>query len=299
MNEKAKRFLTKNGVTSLLGRKIFLSGATSGIGEEAAKMMAELGAELFLPYRTERKKADLEKEIISSFPSTILHFYKYDQSSFSSIVAMSQALEKEDIDSFIFNAAVMHPDKGAVTETGNSLTFGTNALGVHELFSLLKKSHPNAQYCFVSSITNIPPGKKDYSSYLVPESHLRFLEYCVSKRAIMNIFVSSYEDEDNVVMAHPGVAKSQIYKGLGKIVYNLGNAVLTITTHPVWKAALSLVLLSSGNYSKGTYLVPRGLFEIWGYPKKKKIPAKAYHSYQNLEKTLLLAEERDTASFKE
>lgn len=259
-------------------------------------MIASLGGELFLSYRSANKKEALAKKLLAENPLAVFHFFLFDQSSAKSIEKLANDLQDKDIDSFIFNAGIMHPKKGALTSEGDSLTFGTNALGVHLLYDRLKLSHPGSQFCFISSLTNIPPFKHDYSSYLIPDAHLRFLEYCVSKRAIMNIFVSSLEKGENVTMAHPGVAKSQIYKGLGKLIFVLGNAVLTLTTHPVWKAALPLVMLSSGNYQKGTCLVPRGVFEIWGYPKQRKIPAKAYHNKDNLEKTLCSAEKRESTA---
>jgi NAD(P)-dependent dehydrogenase (short-subunit alcohol dehydrogenase family) len=263
----------KKKIPEQTGRRILISGGTSGIGYEAALALCYRGAEVVIACRNPEKAKKTEMAIKAEVPSAKLGFVYYDQSVPSFIAQLGQELAKEPFDAIVLNAGVYYPEKGACATDGTSLTFQTNAVGTSLLFQALYPSHPKSRYVFVNSIANKRPRHGDFASYLGGDSYSRNEEYMVSKRAVMSLFgVAMMTYDCDATLTHPGVTRSDILRKFAPWIKKLGNGFLYLFTHKPWKACLGIVYLASGLGQRGDYLVPRGPFHISGYPKKTKLP---------------------------
>lgn len=273
MKKRGLLFLAKSGLTSLKGQTILLTGASSGIGKQALAAILSLGANCIAAIRSQSKGEKLLKEYPKETAEGRFRYELYDQGVLDSILALSNRLSDVKLDSIILNAGLYHPKKGSLSKEGKSITFAVNALGTYRLVMALKKKHPHSRYVFVSSMTLTRPENDDYSLYLSDKDKPLFKEYKVSKYAINDLYFHFYYEGMNVALTHPGVSPTGIYRDLPKWVVRAGTAILTISTNPAWKASLGEVKLAASDLSAGSYLVPRGLFGIYGYPKNtKRVP---------------------------
>jgi NAD(P)-dependent dehydrogenase (short-subunit alcohol dehydrogenase family) len=131
------------------GKRVVITGPTSGIGKEIAVQLAALGAEIILACRDIKKGNKTAAEITRRTGSTKLIVMKIDASSQRSIREFAREFHRKYrcLDVLINNAA---GNRGALPKInsvdGIELTFATNVLGyfllTQELLDILKKSAP-------------------------------------------------------------------------------------------------------------------------------------------------------------
>jgi len=277
-------FLNRH-VGDLAGRTIVITGANSGIGFYASRYLAYKGARVVMACRNkeraERAKA-LIIEVVKDADIDILHI---DQASFRSIEHFASELAEKypRIDSFVFNAGIFHPRKDALTDDGFPLTIGTNYLGTFYLSHLLEPYFRKMEHVNVVAVGTLVDHKVncgELSSHFRDTSLSLYGQYALSKKLMMaNHYHYMNRASDNVAysMTHPGIASTNIVSGASnsfpKWFSRLARSFMNVFTHNPEKAALGIVLLSSGDASThGVYLVPRGPWEIRGYPVAKSVP---------------------------
>lgn len=141
--------------TRLLDRQVvIITGATSGIGNALAFLLAARGATIVLACRDVTKATIVKREIIKQYP--VLVFVKeLDLNSFSSIVKFAHNINDEFkcVYALVNNAGVFyHPQQ--LTEDHFDVTFQTNYLGPFVLTHCLLKSLttcPNSRIVNVAS----------------------------------------------------------------------------------------------------------------------------------------------------
>ncbi len=275
MHPKCLKYLDAH-LPSQEGRRFLITGASSGIGLECAKALLYKGAEVTFMVRNEAKA----KKCIQAIEEELGHpvhanIALYDQAKPASIRACIASLPQERFDAIVLNAGIYIPKKGSLGEDGNPLTLQVNAIGTQVCFDLFHARYPKAKYIIVDSIVNSSPRRHDYAPYFHRGYDKRTKDYSLSKRICMNIFVNAFEDGADVYMTHPGITKTNIIQSFAPTIKRAGNGFLYLFAHPAWKAALGMSLLCGKDYARGAYLVPRGLFEIGGYPRLRGIPRKA------------------------
>lgn len=124
----------------LTGTRVFVTGATSGLGKETVRAMAAKGASVMMAGRSHEKLDTAAAEIKSAHPGAQLDTIVCDLASLDSVRACgAEARERMDaIDILINNAGVMATPK-THTKDGFESQFGTNHLG-H--FALTKELMP-------------------------------------------------------------------------------------------------------------------------------------------------------------
>jgi NAD(P)-dependent dehydrogenase (short-subunit alcohol dehydrogenase family) len=120
------------------GKTIIITGATSGLGKEATKVLVKKNAYVIMAVRNTVKGESVKKEILQESPNGRISVKALDLSSLSSIKEFAQLLntEFEIIDILINNAGVMMCPY-STTEDGLEIQMGTNHFGHFALTGLL------------------------------------------------------------------------------------------------------------------------------------------------------------------
>lgn len=115
---------------------IFITGASSGIGVETAKVLATTGATLYLTARNLDKARDAFGQLSQS-PK--IHLLELDLNKLSSVRSCAEAFlsRSSQLNILIHNAGVMATPEGR-TADGFETQFGVNHLAHFLLFNLLK-----------------------------------------------------------------------------------------------------------------------------------------------------------------
>jgi len=120
------------------GRVTVVTGGNSGIGYEAAAVLAGKGAHVVIAVRNLDKGREAARRIEQTHPGADVTLAELDLSSLASVRAAADTLRATypRIDLLVNNAGVMYPPK-QTTDDGFELQFGTNHLGHFALTGLL------------------------------------------------------------------------------------------------------------------------------------------------------------------
>ncbi|MEL6546116.1 MAG: SDR family NAD(P)-dependent oxidoreductase, partial [Myxococcota bacterium] len=172
---------THHDMASQEGKRFLITGANSGIGLEAAWMLADAGAHVVLACRSESKIEGAKREIREKTSRGTLDGRVLDLASLQSIRRAASTLDDE-LDGLLNNAGVMMLPR-SLTEDGFEMQFGVNHLGHFALSAaLMDRLSPNARVVTVSSNAH-KPGRIAFDDLMGERRYSRFAAYCQSKLA--------------------------------------------------------------------------------------------------------------------
>ncbi|KAK7078721.1 hypothetical protein SK128_005646 [Halocaridina rubra] len=121
------------------GRTVIVTGASAGIGLEAAKEFAARGARVILACRNLIKAEKVANDIKSLTGNSNVHVYALDTSSLESVRRFSKNIlqNEENIHVLVNNAGIVGPQSKEITVDGLELTMATNHYGHFLLTNLL------------------------------------------------------------------------------------------------------------------------------------------------------------------
>lgn len=139
----------------LSGKFCVITGATSGLGRESARALADTGARLILAARNQRALDDTREWLAAEIPKAETVAIQLDLTSLSSIRTAAQAIADyaPAIHILMNNAGVMFTPFGR-TSDGFEMHFGTNHLGHFELTRLLAPRLKNADGARVVNVAS-------------------------------------------------------------------------------------------------------------------------------------------------
>jgi len=113
------------------GKLVIVTGANSGTGKEAARRLAEAGADVIMAVRTVAKGEQARAEILARHPAAQLTVRRVDLADLASVREFADGLaaDSRPVDLLLNNAGVMAPPTRMVTADGFELQFGSNFLG--------------------------------------------------------------------------------------------------------------------------------------------------------------------------
>lgn len=193
----------------LQGRVAVVTGATSGLGREAATSLAALGASLVIVGRNPEKSRAVAEAIRESTGNPRVRFELADLSSMQEIRALADRLEAP-IHLLVNNAGVLLPSR-EVTPEGLEKTFATNLLG-HFLLTnlLLEKLEAPARIINVSSGGMYTQRIRVDDLQMARERYDGAVAYARTKRGqviLTELWAESLRDKGIVVHSmHPGWA---------------------------------------------------------------------------------------------
>jgi len=157
-----------------MSKTILITGATDGIGLEAAKMMAEQGHKLILHGRNANKLEGVRSVIESLSSAACVESYIADLSSFTELKRwIDEMLSKHSsIDVLINNAGVLKT-KDTVTAEGLDIRFMVNTIAPYILAqAVLPLLAQSGRIINVSSATQVPVNLKTLTGELLSLSDM-------------------------------------------------------------------------------------------------------------------------------
>ncbi|CAN6480694.1 unnamed protein product [Victoria cruziana] len=141
--------VTEAGANALQGMTAIITGATSGIGAETARVLAKRGVRLVLPARNVKAAEETKSRIVGEIPGAEIIVMALDLSSIASVRSFVSEFERLGLPlNILINNAGKFCHRHAVSEDGIEMSFATNHLG-HFLLTnlLLGKMIETAELC--------------------------------------------------------------------------------------------------------------------------------------------------------
>lgn len=269
--ESNNRRWDEKDVPDLTGRTVIITGANSGIGFEAARVMAGRGAEVVMACRNVERSSEAYEKVKEISPKKRVKFMLLDLANLSSVREFAGEVREKypRIDILVNNAGVMVPPYGR-TKDGFELQIGTNHLGHFLLTGLLMDNiiaTPGSRVVTVTSIAHFR-GEINFNDIHFEHNYRRMGAYRQSKLANL---LFAYEldrklkeknKETISVAVHPGVSSTKLFK-MPRWLDRLKDAVLMSAA----KGSLpSLMGATEPSLSGGEYIGPDGFRQMRGYP---------------------------------
>lgn len=279
---------SERDIPDLSGKTAVVTGATSGLGYETARMLAQHGARVIVAGRNADKGRKALRDIRTGAGHADIAFELVDLGSLASVAAFSHRLTSagNPIDILVNNAGVMTPPTRKTTSDGFELQLGTNYLSHFALTARLLpllRAAPNARVVSLSSVA-ARQGKIDLDN-LQSDPYEPMVAYSQSKLAcLMFAFELQRRSQANnwgvsSLAAHPGVARTDlIVNGMGdRGPAAFARRYLTFLFAPVPQAALpTLFAATAADATPGAYYGPRGLLEVRGQVGVATTPKAAF-----------------------
>jgi NAD(P)-dependent dehydrogenase (short-subunit alcohol dehydrogenase family) len=262
------------------GRIAVVTGATSGLGLETARVLAQNGATVVLAGRDQGKTSAAVGVIRASRPTAVVETADLDLTSLESVRVAAAELTARfpKLDLLINNAGVMMPPY-SLTKDGFELQFGTNHLGHFALTGLLMSSLlavPGSRVVTVSS-NGHRAGRMNFADLQSAKHYQKAAAYGRSKLAnLMFTYelqrrLAAARAQTIALAAHPGNARTDLTRHLPGVVeaamsprFGLLNSWWvqdgSMGALPTLRAATDPDVIG------GTYYGPEGPFQFTGYP---------------------------------
>jgi len=193
------------------GKRVIVTGATSGIGRETALALAAAGADVLLAVRDTAKGESVRQGIRALLPDAHVSVQSLDLSDLASVYGFGWRMldEGKPIDCLINNAGVMAPLKRQQTVDGFELQFGTNYLGHYALTAKLLPLLRGGRVVSLASLAH-KRGQIDFDDLQAVQRYSPWRTYAQSKLAMLMFALELQRRSDEEgwgvqsVAAHPG-----------------------------------------------------------------------------------------------
>ncbi|KAL0961442.1 hypothetical protein HGRIS_006387 [Hohenbuehelia grisea] len=237
-------------IPDLSGKVAIVTGSSAGIGVETVKALLIHNAKVYMANRSEEKTAPIIKKLKEETGKEAI-FLKLDLANLRAVKqAAAEYLSKENQLHMLFNAGVMVPPIGKVTDDGYDLQFGTNVLGHYFLTTQLlpvlvataratgkpsrvintsSNGHRLAKTIDFKTLKDGPQRIKKGEANLYAQSKLGNILFA-------NELARQYGDQGIVsTSAHPGTLRTELQRDVSTVQMVLIGWLL----HPAEKGALT------------------------------------------------------------
>lgn len=256
------------------GRVVVITGASSGLGKEAARVLARKNATIVMAVRNVKKGENAANEIYRDNPNAGILVRELNLASLISVKQFAEdfIVHHERLDILINNAGVMICPYSK-TEEGFEIQIGTNHLGhfalTGHLIPLLRKT--NGSRLVITSSLNHRAGNIDFSDLHWEKRKYKTMQaYADSK--IANLYFTyhlarKYQNDANapkVTVAHPGWTSTELqrHSGMAGFLNRFFAQDLEHGVLPTLRAAVD------PNAESGDYFGPSRFFELHGPPTR-------------------------------
>lgn len=215
----------KSGTTRLDDKTIIITGASAGVGKEAAYALARMGPRIIMACRNLTKAQPIAEDIIKVTGNENVVVKQLDVSDFESVRKFAAEINEEEpnIHVLLNNAGIGGGNKRETNKQGFELITATNHYGAFLLTNLLagklKASAPSRVLTVASSAMEANVLDIDDLNYET-RKYMQILCYCQSK--LCNVLFSNElarRLEGTGVTSnslHPGVVATEFFTKLNK-----------------------------------------------------------------------------------
>lgn len=270
----SKSTWNSNDIADQKGRVVVITGATSGIGEEAARVLAGKNASVIIAARNTKKAEGVAAEIRRQYPGADIAVRELDLSKLESVAAFSDSMIEDfkGLDVLINNAGIMMCPYSKTVD-GFEMQMGTNHLGhfalTGRLLPLLKKTK-GSRVVVVSSLAhkggNIDLSDLNWESRRYDAYKAYFDSKLANLYFAFELARKLKEDGDStaVTAAHPGWTGTDLQRHSGLMGF----------LNPFFAQGVDLGALPTlragfdDEVEPGDYFGPSRFFEMHGDPVK-------------------------------
>jgi len=236
----------------MTNKTIIVTGATDGIGLEAATKIAALGNRVGLVGRNPDKGAKAIELITSVTGNDKLDFFQADLSLVSEVNQLSEDIKNKysELNVLLNNAGGANKNK-VITSEGLEKTFATNQMNYFVLTTNLMDMLSSSDHSRVVNVaSNAHIGASiDFDNINAEKGYSFWKAYCISK--LMNIMftykLAEMQDKVAVNVLHPGFVDTNIGGNEGSIVKRIVKFGSKLFARSVENGADSSIYLSTSD----------------------------------------------------
>ncbi len=275
---------TVDDMPDLSGCIAIVTGATSGIGAEAATALAGHGAAVILAVRDTGKGARTRAAILARHPPAQVEIEPLDMADLASVRAFAARIVESGraVDLLLNNAGLGLLSRREETRDGFETQFGTNHLGHFALTGRLLPALLRTKAPRVVTISSVAHrrGRIDFDDLQGERHYGRTSNYAQSKLANLMFALTLDRRAREAgsalisVAAHPGISLTNFFDGAGRIGLRVSptNPVSRwLGFDPARGALPGLYAATMPDVRGGDYVGPDGLGEIRGWPAPARI----------------------------
>ncbi len=282
---------TAEDIPDQRGRTAVVTGANTGLGFEAARLLTERGASVVLACRTPTKAEHAAERLRALVPGSAVTTLRLDQSSQASVREAAARLHAthERVDLLVNNAGTLGSTQRTVTKDGSEATFATNHLGVFAFTGLvldLLLRAPSSRVVTVSSLTH-RFAALDLDDLQSERRYSRDKAYGRSKLA--NVLftyelqrrLAAADAETIAVAAHPGQSRTDFTRDLNPVArFIYGPHARPLTGWMLQDRAVGVLsevrAAVDPDVQGAEYYGPSGPLQLTGHPVRNKSSRRSY-----------------------
>ena len=270
------RRFTENNVPDQSGSTVVITGANTGLGYEAARVLSGRGARVLIACRSQQKAEDAIARIEKQNGTVNISYVPLDLGDLSSVKQCAAQLQAEErIDVLINNAGIMVPPY-ELTKDGFESQFGVNHLGPFALTGLLIEKlakTPSSRVVNTSSIAH-NTGRIRFKDISAERHYSASARYSMSKLA--NLLFSyelqrRFEAADLPVLSvacHPGIASTELSRYMPRVLSKATELLQPMFNTAAAGAWPTLCAATCEAVVGGDYYGPANRFETAGPAKR-------------------------------
>lgn len=269
-----KKNWTAENIPNQTGKIVIITGSSSGVGYEAARVLTDKGATVVIAVRSLEKGNAAADKILVQNKGADVKVLKLDLGDLASVREFAEEFKKNytRLDLLINNAGVMVPPFSK-TKDGFELQFGTNHLGHFALTAHLLDVLTNTVRARIVNVSSSAHrfGKLNFDD-LAWDKRSYSARRAYSDSKLANLYFTFELDrklKENkldllTTAAHPGLTTTELSRhgGLTHYITRLFGQEVSMGALPVLRAATEKELKGGEFYSPDDFL------ELGGYPVK-------------------------------
>lgn len=289
----------------LPGRTAVVTGASSGLGEETAAVLAAAGARVILAVRNPDRGAASARRITERAPGAELVVEQVDLSALASVRAFTERLRSGTIDILVNNAGAVASPERTFTADGFESHLGVNHIAhfvlTHGLVpALLRSTH--ARVVSLSSVMHRSTGAIDLG--LAETRPYRASNAYAQSKLACGLFGLELDRRAKAaglhltsVVAHPGWSNTSLFPTDGAVPFFsrfFGRIGGTLASSPATGALSQIRAATDLSLMGGEFIGPR--FLAWGRPSLE-IPGPNMNDVRSAMRLWDVSEERTGVSW--
>lgn len=297
-------------VPSLRGTTAVVTGANSGIGWEAARVLAAKGARVVMACRSLERAAEAGDAIRAEAPDADLDALPLDLADLDSVRAFALAFRARyaRLDLLVNNAGIMAIPRRE-TAQGFEMQLGTNHLGHFALTGLLLDRVLAARAPRVVTVSSLVHhrGRIEFDDLLGERRYDKWSAYCQSKLANL-LFAQELHRRLSAhphvlsVACHPGYSATNLQSVghemqpyfLGALMRSWGNRLFAQSAA---SGALPTVYAATAPEVSGGDFFGPAVLGVWGGPPARGTPSRAARDPELAARLWAISEELTGVSF--